>query len=272
MKLHLNLEHVKIVLFELAPQTADELHAHADAYQMSIPWNNNAILRVDDVEREVDAHNRLVITPGMSHQHLATENGARILLVTVDRDFLTDAARAQAEQSLAPIEFALWGDAGADHLQKYLESLLQKSLLAPLTDLEKQEFETELVQKLLTLQPGSHTPFFKRAVQTTTHPALNLVLQYIHDQMDTELSLDRLSQASNISKFHMVRLFQEHLGQTPHQYIRELRLHHAEQLLRTTRASVTDIACQIGFGSLGAFERAFKQQYGVTASVFRKKL
>ncbi|MED1910798.1 helix-turn-helix domain-containing protein [Brevibacillus laterosporus] len=59
---------------------------------------------------------------------------------------------------------------------------------------------------------------------------------------------------------------------TPGQYLQQLRIKQAAYLLRTTDWEITRIAYEAGFGSLSSFQRVWKQQYGVSASDFRKNV
>lgn len=61
-------------------------------------------------------------------------------------------------------------------------------------------------------------------------------------------------------------------GLTPGKFIRNFRLKHACQLLRSTTTSVTDIAIQIGFSSASYFTRCFIKEYNVSPSDYRKKM
>jgi AraC family transcriptional regulator len=87
---------------------------------------------------------------------------------------------------------------------------------------------------------------------------------------ELEWTIDLLARESGLSKFHMIRLFREHVGFTPAQYLTEVRLQRATELLGQTEQDVTDIAFEVGFGSLATFERLFKKKFGTTPSQYRK--
>ncbi|TCP55746.1 AraC-like protein [Tumebacillus sp. BK434] len=258
----------KIVMFQLAPQTADELHAHEAAYQISIPIKGTASLLHNSKARDLDAGQRLVVSPGDLHQHRTDDSPARLLLITLQQELVQQAAEAHLQKPCPPIEFAPWGDAAQDRLRRLVEHQLRSALTAP----DAVEFEAELAALLLTAQPGSHTALWQRQTPPLDHPALLRAVTLIHDDLAGDLTLDRLSLASGLSKYHFARLFRELLGQTPSRYIRQARLDRAERLLRQTRDDITSIAFAAGFGSLSAFEQAFKKRYGRTAAEYRKQM
>src|SRR6202008_179850 len=62
-------------------------------------------------------------------------------------------------------------------------------------------------------------------------------------------------------RFH--QLFIEAFGETPHRYLQRLRLDTALTLLADPRASLTDIALEVGFGDQSAFTHAFTRRFGL---------
>jgi AraC family transcriptional regulator len=84
------------------------------------------------------------------------------------------------------------------------------------------------------------------------------------------LQLDRLARVACLSPTHFLRTFRELFGETPHQYVIGLRLAEARRLLAAEGGSVTEVAADVGFESLGSFSRVFKQRVGSSPNAFRK--
>ncbi|WP_321909776.1 AraC family transcriptional regulator [Paraburkholderia sp. J11-2] len=68
-------------------------------------------------------------------------------------------------------------------------------------------------------------------------------------------------------RFH--QLFIEAFGETPHRYLQRLRLDTALTLLADPRASLTDIALEVGFGDQSAFTHAFTRRFGLAPGQWR---
>ncbi|WP_374729499.1 helix-turn-helix transcriptional regulator [Caballeronia calidae] len=68
-------------------------------------------------------------------------------------------------------------------------------------------------------------------------------------------------------RFH--QLFNEAFGETPHRYLHRLRLDTALTLLADPRASLTDIALDIGFADQSAFTHAFSKRFGIAPGQWR---
>ena len=69
----------------------------------------------------------------------------------------------------------------------------------------------------------------------------------------------------------VIKTFKDFLKITPVQYLRNLKMTYAKNLLLTTDYNTLDICTRIGFDSLSHFNHVFKNFYGITPSEFRKK-
>lgn len=92
--------------------------------------------------------------------------------------------------------------------------------------------------------------------------------EFIHENVDADLSLDDLSEAANLSKFHFLRLFRRQYGITPHQYVINCRINAARSAL-DSGVSLNDVVYRYGFSDLSHFNRRFKRIYGMTPKQYR---
>ena len=74
----------------------------------------------------------------------------------------------------------------------------------------------------------------------------------------------RLARGSGVSEAHFARSFKEAFGTPPHRYLLTRRIERAIALMRDTELSITDIAFQTGWSSLGTFGRTFRDVTGET--------
>ena len=90
---------------------------------------------------------------------------------------------------------------------------------------------------------------------------------------DPDLSLDTLSERLNASKHHVSQIINEHLGASFFEYINQLRIREARQLLaETTRSDlhVIEVVYAVGFNNKVSFNAAFKKATGMTPTEYRK--
>ena len=99
---------------------------------------------------------------------------------------------------------------------------------------------------------------------------LQQVRQYLHQQYAQKLTLDTLSARYNISKYHLQRSFQHYFGQSPGEYLTQLRLTRAKELLRATDLPVSEVAYRVGMENTSHFIYSFRTHEGTTPNKYRK--
>jgi len=90
---------------------------------------------------------------------------------------------------------------------------------------------------------------------------------FIDTNYADNINLDDIADESYFSKFHFLRQFKRIYGKTPHQYLINVRVEIAMQLLRTD-IPVTDVCFSVGFESLSSFSGLFKRIVGLTPSAY----
>lgn len=98
---------------------------------------------------------------------------------------------------------------------------------------------------------------------------LRNVLGYIDAHLGEPLTLDCLAREAALSEYHFARMFRQSMGLAPHQYVMQRRMAQAEQLVRHSTQSLTEIALACGFNSASHFSNRFKSVKGMTPSQLR---
>ncbi len=93
----------------------------------------------------------------------------------------------------------------------------------------------------------------------------------IDDMYNESKSLNKEMEKLGLSRKRMAEVFKEEYGVTPSGYVNDLRYKEATRLLKETQTEVVDIAYSVGFGSLSAFYRFFKERANMSPAEFRKK-
>jgi two-component system response regulator YesN len=86
---------------------------------------------------------------------------------------------------------------------------------------------------------------------------------------DPDLKMSRVAQEFNISPSHFSTIFRQELGITYRDYISQLKINYAKQLLRTTNLKCSEIAYRCGFTDSHYFSVVFKKKTGFTPRQFR---
>lgn len=96
--------------------------------------------------------------------------------------------------------------------------------------------------------------------------------EYVEKRLsDPDLSVEALSEALGMSRVNMYKRILSVTGTTPSEFIRNIRLRHAEQLLREGCMNVSEVAYKVGFNQPRNFSKYFKDFYGILPSALTKK-
>lgn len=101
--------------------------------------------------------------------------------------------------------------------------------------------------------------------------ALADVVEHMHEHLADDISLDQLASVAFLTKWHFLRQFKRSTGQTPHAYLRDLRVEHAKRLL-AQGATVAAAAHGAGLGSASQLARTFRRALGMTPGAYRDSL
>ena len=99
---------------------------------------------------------------------------------------------------------------------------------------------------------------------------LTVVERYIGQHMDERLDRDVLAALAGYSVPHFHRLFTAQAGEAIASYVRRARLRRAAQKLRVGAVDITEVALAAGYDTHAAFSKAFKRQFGLSPSEFRR--
>lgn len=163
------------------------------------------------------------------------------------------------------------------------QQLLEWGLKVNLKQLEETYFHTRVLTpkqyesmiSLLTIF-GQHLSFVCHQIlvqpQHAEPVAVTRARQFIHDHQSEDLSLTQVAQAVNTSTFYFCKLFKKATGLNFTEYLSQVRVEKAKNLLLNPNLRVSEIAYEIGFQSLTHFNRVFKRITGQSPTEHRKKL
>ncbi len=114
--------------------------------------------------------------------------------------------------------------------------------------------------------PETATP---HAAGTIRSRAVRRAMEFAEEHLDRNITLEEMSKAAEVSRFHLVRLFRELVGQTPAAFARTRRIERGKDLLRTSDLSIAEIALRCGFADQSHFTTSFVQSTGITPGAFR---
>ena len=102
-------------------------------------------------------------------------------------------------------------------------------------------------------------------------PLTQQAVRRIERQLNQPINIDDLARGLNIGRRQLERRFRAALGKGIHAFIREMRLHLANETIRNTNRTILDISLSCGFPTVEHFNAVFKAHYGMTPTQIRRQ-
>lgn len=127
--------------------------------------------------------------------------------------------------------------------------------------LQTHRSDVKLIDRVAAIKPSSKKEIYKR---------LCIAKDFLHSTFMDKVDLNTMSNIACLSVPQLVRQFKSTFKVTPYQYLVQLRLQYAVELLRYSDKSIHEITWLCGFENVSAFCRAFKSAYGIPPLNYRK--
>jgi len=157
----------------------------------------------------------------------------------------------------------------ASHLQ-LISSLRQPPVYAAAQPLWYQCKALELAVSFL-LRPPPDDELFCTRQQRLASERVEQVIFLLRQNLARPPSLEELGKKIGCSHFYLSRIFSAQTGQTITQYLRQLRLEKAAELLKSGEYNVTEAALEVGYSSLSHFSTAFHEMFGCCPGLYPLK-
>lgn len=262
---------------------------HVDLQKIKIPWHWH-----DEVEFDYILSGKVKLTTA-SRSYIFHENEAFFINANILHT-LNNAADGQElvvdSHLFHPI--FLGGHFRSIYETKYLEPVLKNNKFEIVEFRGENKEQTEILKKLQhisRLQQNADTEFQTRnafsdiwlllmeelrrleasgsGIKLVNQERIQTMLIFIHQYYDNKITLDEIAASASVSKRECIRCFQTCLKKTPFEYLLEYRIQMAEKMLRTSDASITEIALKTGFSNSAYFSKTFRKLRDATPGEYR---
>lgn len=103
-------------------------------------------------------------------------------------------------------------------------------------------------------------------------PMTGFVMEHLDKHLHEDVNLDFMADKLNITSGYLSSYFKEKTGMNFSDYLNDLRIQRAKELLQNPELKIQDIAVQVGYQNVNSFIRMFKRYSGVTPGEYRKKV
>ena len=260
---------------------------HADSLEICLNLQGSGLLRAGGGgETLIGVRSIAWYAPARGERFVATRTpGEHHHFVTVElsRAYLAARVGAMPEALDASVRAFVGGSDGASAfavaqpmnlaLQTIARALAEPPVnaISPAGRLWYESKILELLSLLLfapTVPAGAETEMFCDRQKRLSRERVEQACAILKRDLENPPSLEMLAEQVDCGTFHLSRLFSQQVGQTVPQYLRQLRLERAAQLLREGRHNVTEAATAVGYSSLSHFSKAFWEAYGCCPGLY----
>ena len=262
---------------------------HADSLEICLNLQGSAKLRVGSHGRETQVGVRSVAyyAPADGEAFVATRTPGEhhhFITVELSREYLARRVGESSGAMEAPVGAFLQARSGAKAfvVAQPMNLALQtiaRSLAEPPVNVHSPAgrlwYESKILE-LLSLLLFAPTPagteakkeMFCDRQKRLSRERVEQACAMLKRDLENPPSLEMLAEQVGCGTFHLSRMFSQQVGQTVPQYLRQLRLERAAQLLREGRHNVTEAATAVGYSSLSHFSKAFWETYGCCPGLY----
>ena len=236
-------------------------------FRLQMCLRGGADIRIDRLQRQVTREETPVIPPGTVLINDFSP-GYEQLVLRVDADALTNKlAAAIGAIPRRKLEFRpVTRVEGLESLQRLLMFFISEldSGSSTMPPLALAELEQTLMVSFLCSNPSNYSELLEGRTRPAAPWQVRLAEEYIEAHWDQPITIDALARVTSTSARSLFQHFKRSRGRSPMDFVKEVRLEHARQMLtRTTvETSVTATAFACGFGNLGHFAKDYLKRFG----------
>lgn len=139
-------------------------------------------------------------------------------------------------------------------------------------DIDRVRMHSLLLELIYMLSEDSKQCRAAGKMKSNHYEMIEDAVRYIRENLTADLSLEAIARRFSFHPIHFHKCFKASTGKTPREYVEELRINKAANLLVTTDMTLTQIAYECGFSSQSYFSYAFKRKMGMTPRAYEKKI
>lgn len=237
-------------------------HMH-EAYAIGVFVSGSYRLRCAGVEHLTAPGSVVALPPGVIHSGMPAAGDG-----WTTRMFYPD---EQLFRELVEVGGAKWNASFADVLidDPALSQMMTTAHEILMTGPSLEGEELLLEAFALLMRRYGTTPNRRKTSRTAIGVGMDVVRDYIHDNVTNPIRLSTLANIAGVSPYHLIRVFGREFGVSPYAYVKQLRVVHAQRMLREG-LSATEVAFAVGFSDQSHLNRAFKAMLGVTPGAFAR--
>ena len=262
-------------------------HCDLDAGMLSIKcmFNGDVLYETPEGRYRVDDSQYLILNNGQAYSMEKSPDVMSVCVFFPDHK-ASDILRASIESDDVllddpfrqnSVNFFETLQRHGDVVTPYMQTIKNMSNSTPVIDgAPYEEFLYELLVAMLQTQrniarDAEKLPDARLSTRLELYRRLCIARDYLHASYHDNLTIDHLATVAGLSPYHFIRKFKAAFASTPHQYLRQIRLEKAQDLLLNSDYPITEICYAVGFQSPGSFSSIFQKKFGMSPRKYRKQ-
>lgn len=265
-----NLRHKRLAdVFRIISFSPSECYGPHEHLRIEINYvkKGNCILHLDQEDVTFRKGEMMIISSGVEHLFEAGTDGVSLMQLEFLPELFTGFNLNEEQQANENIPTPLFLFAKENRLVKIVNNIrIMQTVQRIINELETQGhyysylvimYYAELLILIYRYMDEAYLPI-------CTNQALKKAITYIRLNYHKNIQITHVAQYTGISDRYLRSLFTQHLNLSPIDYLNQVRINKAIDLLQSTELSIKEIGFQCGFQSPQYFSRIFKQQTGVS--------
>ena len=145
--------------------------------------------------------------------------------------------------------------------EEYLSRLNEKEWEVPMEPVDVEPYVIDMLRVAIEMKGEKN--------ESQSGPVLRRALEYIDNNFDKDLSLNKVAEEVNVSANYLSTVFSQSMQKTFIEYITAKRMEKAKKLLRSTDASTSEISQMVGYKDSHYFSFVFKKTQGLSPREYR---
>ncbi len=239
----------KIEDYRIAP------HLHISA-EIIFVEKGFATLTIGSLDYSLTAGDYAFVLPNTLHSVTPADEGTSVYIINCKQEVIPDIIRRLA--GLRPASPVLHSKDVPELLSYAVSSLTS----------ERDKYISHSLANLIVNIVTSNLRFAEIR-DSVTSDLTNRILTYLGIHFRESISLDQLAEVMNVSRFHLSHIFSGKLGIGFKEYLNNLRVECAKNLLRSTDTAISDVCTEAGFENQRTFNRVFRELTGASPRDYR---
>lgn len=258
----------KIVIFNARYVFASE--GCFPSYEFMMPIYEVPPVKIDGKKLEVNCGEIFSINPEQPHCGTIEKEVRGFYSMFIDKEFVHDLSRliCGKSQVLFDNESSFLGNEIKSDIQLFIK---ESKIRQPGYRFILQSLETQMVVNLLR-QLSNNLPTFVPEQAYNEKRGIKRVVEFLREHYNEDYSTEDAAKLANLSTYHFIRVFKAETGKTPYEFLLDIKIEKAREMLKLKNRTITEICFMSGFKNLCHFTTVFKKKTGMTPTDYRRVL